>query len=307
MTDADVDGSHIRTLLLTFFFRQMPDVVERGYLYIAQPPLFKVARGKKDIYLKNEAALDDYLLDLGTAGAALAQPKGEPLKGAALKELLGRCSTYRAPARQDRPAARQPASSTRSSQATAIRRATLDDGDELTREIEKIQTALEKPHPDMLPLVVRLENDAEHQCKRLVLKPRGAPRETVIDHAFLSGADFAELVSLRKTLDVVGKAPYDVTLESGPTVATSLDDVWAVIKAEAGRGQTVQRYKGLGEMNPEQLWATTMNPETRTLLQVRVDDAVEADGIFTVLMGDAVEPRRQFIERNALDASNLDV
>ncbi|MHB8416955.1 MAG: DNA topoisomerase (ATP-hydrolyzing) subunit B [Myxococcales bacterium] len=306
MTDADVDGSHIRTLLLTFFFRQMPDVVEKGYLYIAQPPLFKVARGKKELYLKNEAALDEHLLDLGTAGASLKQPKGEPLAGPSLKELLRKILAYRA--LLDRIDKRRDGRLVDALlQATEIRRPTLDDGDELVRQIEKIQSALEKTHPDMLPLVARLEPDAEHQCKRLVLKPRGSPRETVIDHAFLSGADFGELVSLRQALDVAGKPPYEVALESGPTAAASLDDVWAIIKAEAGRGQTVQRYKGLGEMNPEQLWATTMNPETRTLLQVRVDDAVEADGIFTVLMGDAVEPRRQFIERNALDVGNLDI
>ncbi len=308
MTDADVDGSHIRTLLLTFFFRQMPDIVERGYLYIAQPPLFKVARGKKDIYLKNEAALDEYLLDLGTATAELEQKKGGPLKGADLKALLTKVLAYRA--LLDRIDKRRDARLVDAILgATEIRRATLDDGAELTAQIEKVQAALEARNPDMLPLVARLETDTEHQCKRLVLKPRGSSRETVIDHAFLSGADFAELVSLREGLDVVGKAPYKLKLdtEGAPREVGTLDEVWAVLKAEAGKGQTTQRYKGLGEMNPEQLWETTMNPETRTLLQVRVDDAVEADGIFTVLMGDAVEPRRQFIEKYALDASNLDI
>jgi DNA gyrase subunit B len=311
MTDADVDGSHIRTLLLTFFFRQMPDLVERGYLYIAQPPLFKVARGKKEIYLKNEAALDEYLLDLGTATAELDQKKGAPLKGTELKALLQKVLSYRT--LLDRIDKRRDARLVDAILgATEIRRATLDDGAELTAQIEKVQAALEARNPDMLPLVARLETDTEHQCKRLVLKPRGSSRETVIDHAFLSGADFAELVSLREGLDVVGKAPFKLKLD--PEVPGgalrelgTLDEVWAVLKAEAGKGQTTQRYKGLGEMNPEQLWETTMNPETRTLLQVRVDDAVEADGIFTVLMGDAVEPRRQFIEKYALDASNLDI
>ena len=164
----------------------------------------------------------------------------------------------------------------------------------------------------MLPLVARLETDAEHQCKRLVLKPRGSSRETVIDHAFLSGADFSELVTLREALDVVGKPPYKLKLDAEATAA-DLRELSTSTKSgrcsrpRPGKGQTIQRYKGLGEMNPEQLWETTMNPETRTLLQVRVDDAVEADGIFTMLMGDAVEPRRQFIEKYALDASNLDI
>jgi DNA gyrase subunit B len=310
MTDADVDGSHIRTLLLTFFFRQMPDLVERGYLYIAQPPLFKVARGKKDIYLKNEAALDEYLLDLGSANAEVEQKNGSPLKGTDLKALLQKVLSYRA--LLDRIDKRRDARLVDAILgSTEIRRATLDDGAELTAQIEKVQAALEARNPDMLPLVARLEADTEHQCKRLVLKPRGSSRETVIDHTFLSGADFAELVSLREGLDVVGKPPYKLKLGAGASgelrELATLDEVWAVLKAEAGKGQTTQRYKGLGEMNPEQLWETTMNPETRTLLQVRVDDAVEADGIFTVLMGDAVEPRRQFIEKYALDASNLDI
>ncbi len=306
MTDADVDGSHIRTLLLTFFFRQMPDVVERGYLYIAQPPLYKVTRGKKDIYLKNEGALDDYLLDLGTAGAKLAGDGGASLAGLDLKELLKKVLAYRT--LLDRIDKRRDARLIDALlEATNIRVETLADAEELIRQIERVQTTLEGRHADMLPLVVRLEDDAEHQCKRLVLKPRGASRETVLDHAFLSGADFAEIAALRALLAVAGKAPYRLEIDGVVRELASLDEVWTTVKAEAQSGQSIQRYKGLGEMNPEQLWETTMNPETRTLLQVRVDDAVEADGIFTVLMGDAVEPRRQFIERYALDASNLDI
>ncbi len=307
MTDADVDGSHIRTLLLTFFFRQMPQLIDKGYLYIAQPPLYQVKRGSgKAVYLKNEAAFDEYLLDLGTAEAALLPEGASPIRGDAFKKLLSGVLAYRAlldkiDKRRDSRLVDALLGS------TGIRRATLDDGEALAREIEKIQAALETRWPDMLPLVVRLEADAEHHCKRLVLKPRGAARETVIDHAFLSGADFGELVALRERLDAVGPAPYRLERPTGISELPSLDAVWASVKDDAGKGQAVQRYKGLGEMNPEQLWETTMNPETRTLLQVRVDDAVEADGIFTVLMGDAVEPRRQFIERYALDASNLDI
>ncbi len=306
MTDADVDGSHIRTLLLTFFFRQMPDVVERGYLYIAQPPLYKVTRGKKETYLKNEAAFDELILSIGTAEAALPREGGETLRGAALKALLADVLAYRA--LLDRIDKRRDARLVDALLgSTTIRRSTLDDAVELSHQIEKIQAALETRWPDMLPLVARLEADAEHHCKRLVLKPRGAARETVIDHGFLSGADFGELAQRHARLAVVGAPPFRLELPSGIRDLPSLDAVWAAIREEAGRGQSVQRYKGLGEMNPEQLWETTMNPASRTLLQVRVDDAVEADGIFTVLMGDAVEPRRQFIERNALDAANLDI
>jgi len=191
--------------------------------------------------------------------------------------------------------------------ATEIRLQTLESPDELTRQIEQIQGALEARHPDMLPLVVRMENDAEHQKKRLVLKPKGSARETVIDHAFLSSADFAELLARHEVLAKAGTPPFTLTTGEGSRALASLGEVLEAVKAEASRGLAVQRYKGLGEMNPEQLWETTMNPETRTLLQVHVDDAVEADGIFTVLMGDAVEPRRQFIEKHALDAVNLDI
>jgi DNA gyrase subunit B len=306
MTDADVDGSHIRTLLLTFFFRQMPDIVERGYLFIAQPPLFKVARGKKEIYLKNEIALDAYLLELGTAEARVEGQGGIPLSGEPLKQLLLGILAYRVLLEKIEKR-RDSRLVDAVLQATDIRKETLQDGEELARQIERVQAALEPLYPEMLPLIVRLENDPEHQCKRLVLKPHGSARETILDHAFLSSPDFTELAALHGTLTHAGRAPFRVTLPSGPKELRSLGEVLDAIKEEAGRGQTVQRYKGLGEMNPEQLWETTMNPESRTLLQVRVDDAVEADGIFTVLMGDAVEPRRQFIERYALDVANLDV
>jgi DNA gyrase subunit B len=307
MTDADVDGSHIRTLLLTFFFRQMPDVVERGYLYIAQPPLYKVTRNKKELYLKNEGALDDYLLDLGTEGTTLqGAGSSEPLGGAALKTLLQNVQAYRSTLeRIERRRDSRLVDAVVSS--TDIRLQTLENPEELTRQIERIQGALEAHHPDMLPLVVRMENDTEHQKKRLVLKPKGSARETVIDHVFLSGADFAELLSRHDALEKAGRSPFTLKAGESSRALGSLAEVLEAVKAEAGKGLAVQRYKGLGEMNPEQLWETTMNPETRTLLQVHVDDAVEADGIFTVLMGDAVEPRRQFIEKHALDAVNLDI
>jgi DNA gyrase subunit B len=307
MTDADVDGSHIRTLLLTFFFRQMPEVVERGYLYIAQPPLYKVTRNKKELYLKNEAALDDYLLDLGTDGVTLSGAgASDTPSGGALKALLQNVQGYRsALERIERRRDSRLVDAVVSS--TDIRLPTLDNPEDLTREIERIQGELESRHPDMLPLVVRMENDAEHQKKRLVLKPKGSARETVIDHAFLSSPDFAELLTRHEALGVAGKAPFVLTSGTETRTLGSLAEVLEAVRAEASRGLSVQRYKGLGEMNPEQLWETTMNPETRTLLQVHVDDAVEADGIFTVLMGDAVEPRRQFIEKHALDATNLDI
>ncbi len=306
MTDADVDGSHIRTLLLTFFFRQMPELLEKGFVYIAQPPLFKVTKNKKEIYLKNEVALADYLLELGTESTTL-QGKGAKLyAGSELKALLGRVQTYRALLeRLDRRRDRRLIDALIT--ATNIRRATLDDQDTLIDQIEKMQGVLEKKHPEMLPLVVKLENDAEHATKRLVLKPNGAARETTIDHGFLQGPDFEQLLALRAELALAGEAPFVVQIGDESHACADLTAALDVVRAEAEKGQSIQRYKGLGEMNPEQLWDTTMNPATRTLLQVRVEDAVEADGVFTVLMGDAVEPRRAFIEKHALDATNLDI
>ncbi len=306
MTDADVDGSHIRTLLLTFFFRQMPELVEKGFVYIAQPPLFKVTKGKKEMYLKNEAALDDYLLDLGIESATLTGSSGKVFQGAALKQLLATVQSFGALLdRIDRRRDRRLIDALVN--ATAIRRETLEDPAALTTEIEKIQGRLESQYPEMLPLVVRMENESEHRAKRLVLKPKGASRETVIDHAFLTGPDFEQLLVLHTALAEAGQGPYVLSLDGVPQTVNDLRSALAAVKTEAEKGQSIQRYKGLGEMNPEQLWATTMNPATRTLLQVRIEDAVEADGVFTVLMGDAVEPRRLFIERHALDATNLDI
>ena len=306
MTDADVDGSHIRTLLLTFFFRQMPELVERGYVYIAQPPLYKVTKGKKEIYLKNEAALDDYLLGIGIEGATLQGTLGKLMQGAELKTFLGKILVYRTLLeRIDRRRDSRLVDALLA--VTTIRRETLDQPDTLVQEIEKIQGRLERLAPDMLPLIVRMEDDAEHSAKRLVLRPKGASRETIIDHAFLVGADFEQLISLQATFAEAGQAPYTLVLHETTHQIDDLRTVLAAVKKEAEKGQSVQRYKGLGEMNPAQLWDTTMNPETRTLLQVRIQDAVESDSVFTVLMGDAVEPRRQFIERHALDATNLDI
>jgi DNA gyrase subunit B len=306
MTDADVDGSHIRTLLLTFFFRQMPELVEKGYVYIAQPPLFKVTKGKKEMYLKNEAALDNYLLDLGIESTTLTGSSGKVFQGPGLKQLLSTVQSFgvlldRIDRRRDRRLIEALVG------ATAIRREMLEDPEALTSEIEKIQGRLEARYPEMLPLVVRMENEPEHRTKRLVLKPKGASRETVIDHAFLTGPDFAQLLELQAALDEAGQGPYVLSLDGALKTENDLRSALATVRAAAEKGQSIQRYKGLGEMNPEQLWETTMNPATRTLLQVRIEDAVEADGVFTVLMGDAVEPRRLFIERHALDATNLDI
>jgi DNA gyrase subunit B len=307
MTDADVDGSHIRTLLLTFFYRQMPELIQRGYLYIAQPPLYKVSKGKKELFLKDEHGLDEHLLRIATEHGAVVTPKGE-LKGPSLKKLLTNVITY-----QERLAKlslrRDPRVLDAVVQAARIDENTLLELEKLNAQMEMVHGWLAARAPDLLPqLKVFRKDDPEHQAKKLVLRTEmnGAPRETVLDHAFLTSPEYRELLSLRESFDL-GPPPYTVKLEEGEAQADSVQAVLAATRKDASKGLSIQRFKGLGEMNPEQLWETTMNPDSRTLLQVRVEDAVESDEIFSLLMGEAVEPRREFIEKNALDVQNLDI
>ncbi len=308
MTDADVDGSHIRTLLLTFFFRQMPAVVERGYLYIAQPPLYRVQKGKKEQYLKDQAALDDHLLTIATEKAKLAA--GEiVIDGPDLKRLAECALAYRAIlARVDRR---------RDSRIVdaAIRLGDLDLGllkrhEPLKAQVQAIYEKAQKLHPEIEVRLAKIERDEEHGCDALVYQTSvaGAPRDTRLDFDYLSGPEWGELAALHAALAEIGPGPYRI--EKGSEGEEEVDDVFAAVEAlkrSAAQGQNIQRYKGLGEMNPQQLWETTMDPERRTMLQVRVDDTVEADEVFSILMGDAVEPRREFIEKHALDVQNLDV
>ena len=308
MTDADVDGSHIRTLLLTFFYRQMPELIANGFLYIAQPPLYKVTRQKRDTYLKDNGALDEYLLRIACDHARVAVPSGE-LTGEKLKEMLKKVITY-----QERlgklAARRDPRVVDALVQAARLDENTLLDLDRLNAEVEKMHSYLQTHAPDVLSqLKVFRKDDPEHQAKKLVLRTstNGAPKETVLDYAFLSSPEYRELLSLRDSFDELGRPPYRLHLESGENLALTIQELLAAVRKSASTGIVIQRYKGLGEMSAEQLWDTTMNPSTRTLLQVKVDDGVEADEIFSLLMGEAVEPRREFIERNALDVQNLDI
>jgi DNA gyrase subunit B len=307
MTDADVDGAHIRTLLLTFFFRQMPQVVEHGYLYIAQPPLYRVQKGKKEQYLKDEKELDNYLLDIGTDKAELVA--GDlALAGPDLKSLFKDAIAYKAIL--DRVDKRRDARIVDAAvQVGDLDLALLKNSAALKEQPDKIFKRAQRAHPELEVRSVKIEHDPEHDCGMLVFTTNmaGAPRETRLDYAYLSGAEWTDLASLHGTFAELGAGPYSIKTVEG---TADVDDVFAALEAvkrAAAQGQTIQRYKGLGEMNPEQLWETTMDPEKRTLLQVRVDDQVEANDVFTVLMGDAVEPRREFIEKHALDVQNLDV
>jgi DNA gyrase subunit B len=313
MTDADVDGSHIRTLLLTFFYRQMRELIERGYVYIAQPPLFRVAKGKKEWYLKDQAALDAFLLDLGTHDAVVTSAPtadGKPVvaRGAELKGLLDSVLRYdQLLARIDKRRDRRVVDAI--VRHTELRRATLDSVEALDAALDMLLRRLQDAQAAERPEIVRLERDAEHNCERFLVRldERGHRRETLVDQSFLTSGEIAEALALDRAVRALGPGPFAVEFGGKSQVALDPRAVLKAVEDEGSRGQNIQRYKGLGEMNPSQLWETTMDPSKRTLLQVRVDDIIEADEVFTILMGDDVEPRRQFIEKNALDVQNLDI
>jgi DNA gyrase subunit B len=312
MTDADVDGSHIRTLLLTFFYRQMKGLIDRGFLYIAQPPLFKVKRGKSERYVKDERSLERYLLDLALDGASVA-PDGRagPVPPDALRRLLESTSAYRR--LLERLAVRRLDERIVDAAVwTGVpREAELHDEAALrTRVAPALEARFRALAGDEAALGWRSEPDAEHGGHRLVAQTRrsGVLLETPLDAAFVRSPDFQRLVELASEASGAGAPPYRLVRgEAEPELFPGPVQLLERLLDLGGKGLSIQRYKGLGEMNPEQLAETTMDPATRTLLQVRVPDAVEADEAFATLMGDEVEPRREFIERNALDVQNLDV
>lgn len=298
MTDADVDGSHIRTLLLTFFFRQMPEIVERGHLYIAQPPLFKVKRGKKEFYLKDEITLQEYLLDSGTEGIALELNQGQKtLRGKQIIPTLRHIVDYNE--HFDKLVNRGvPSEILKIFVKGKIRNGFADKFD-----LEPLAEQLRQHEPkgkyevfqDPDRILVTLGNLHARIDRQMV--------ETLSSHEYK-----LLLQSYRQVEDLCKYEPVTIVAEDKEDIV--IDDRQELLDhifMRAKKGQYIQRYKGLGEMNPEQLWETTMDPEKRILLQVTIEDAVKADEIFTVLMGDQVEPRREFIENNALNVANLDV
>ncbi len=309
MTDADVDGSHIRTLLLTFFFRQMPAVIDQGYLYIAQPPLYRVRKGKKDLYLKDQAALDEFLVGNAVEGLEILAKTGESgLLGAPLYRLAQRLKRFRAVLGflDRRSDARIVAALVRS---TGLGRDDLRERRKVEEAAVAMRAYLERRYPDLMPLAITVTWEAEHGAGRIEVVPRpgASSRRSVIDWELVSSPEYEEAWSIDQDLRSLGAAPYRARAGG---VEEELADGEALIEYFELRGRkgiSISRYKGLGEMNADELWETTMNPDGRTLLQVRVDDAVKTDELFTILMGDQVEPRRQFIEQNALSVKNLDI
>ena len=289
MTDADVDGSHIRTLLLTFFYRKMPDLVERGYLYIAQPPLFKVKRGRKEIYLKNEGALDDFVIRNATEEMVLQDADGKRVEGAQLRELAFATLRYRHVfSKLTRRGDDRVLDAVLRHREITVEM--LGNVDGLAHQLEQMQAYIEKHYPDVLPITFMMDDDPEYDCQLVTCETQreGAPQRTVIDHELLGSPEFNELRALSETYQPYGREPFVVEVNGKvqPDLIERIESFIDVVYALGRKGLQIQRYKGLGEMNPEQLWETTMDPDNRTMLQVRVDDKDEADGVFTVLMGD---------------------
>ena len=301
MTDADVDGAHIRTLLLTFFYRQMPELIEGGYLYIAQPPLYKVSRGKSEVYLKDVPALEDYLIQQGTEDAVLRLGSGEEIVGQDLVRVVEEARQAKRiletfPTHYPRHILEQAAIA----EAFLPGRADSDlqgVADAVAKRLDLIAVEYERGWQG------RQTQDHGIRLTRMV---RGVEEVRTLDGPVLRSGEAKRLAQLTGPLREVYTQPAKLyRKERGQGIYGPLDLLDAILK-EGEKGLALQRYKGLGEMNPDQLWETTLDPEARTLLQVKIDDVAEADDLFTKLMGDVVEPRREFIQQNALNVENLD-
>jgi DNA gyrase subunit B len=290
MTDADVDGAHIRTLLLTFFYRQMPEIIEKGYLYIAQPPLYKVAKGKSSRYIKDDPDLDNFLIEEGVSDAVLSLPTGERITGNDLEAQMRAAKAFKGTV--DRLAMRAP--------AFALEQAALGGLFSGHPDLGRVATALTRLNQDGDgPWDVRVGELGGYVFERV---RRGVSEKIVLDEALMHSQDARRLGERADALgDLYNAVGIFTRKEKSIDIRGPLDLVNAIL--DAGRkGMTIQRYKGLGEMNPEQLWETTLDKDVRTLLQVKVNHADEADEMFSKLMGDLVEPRREFIQDNALNA-----
>ena len=314
MTDADVDGSHIRTLLLTFFYRQMPKLIENGYLYIAQPPLYKVKKGKKLRFLQDDGSLSEFLIETGTDHVRLSMKEGSAqLTGEPLRKLVKELARFRFLLENIGHRA-DPFVVEALVTATDLAVEDLADRAKIEAALEALEKHVLAKRPVELEAVI--EQDEEHDRHRVIIETQDGVtlRTTTLDFDFLSAGNISELRQIYEGIRALGEPPFVITMldkngqPSGePTEAPDLEALWANIDTRARKGLGIQRYKGLGEMNPEELWETTMDPEVRTLLQVRIEDALEAEELFSVLMGDQVEPRRAFIESNALNVTNLDI
>src|SRR6056297_3161209 len=301
MTDADVDGSHIRTLLLTFFYRQMPELIEGGHIYIAQPPLYKIKQGKQEWYLKDDTELTRYLIDRALDGTRLVPGDDQPaLHGAALDSLMtdfhtASLAATRLERRYDPGIINQLIDFTPFSMESSF-------------DVEVWMARFKQRLEGASPAGVKWKLSALEGGGVVISRDsQGISQDTVLDRGFFNSAEYRSIARVAATVhDLIGE---DARIERGNQVhpVRRFSEVYRWLMDESRKGRTIQRFKGLGEMNPDQLWETTVNPETRRLLRVTIEDAVAADAIFSTLMGNEVEPRREFIESNALNVSNLDI
>ncbi len=310
MTDADVDGSHIRTLLLTFFFRQMPELIEQGHIFIAQPPLYKIGKGKQHQYLKDDEALENYLIQNALESAALYISEGAPpISGEALEELVNRF----------RGVEKMSARLSRVYPSVALEHMVylptlsseqLDDRAAVEAWTEQLGAALattEQAQHHQLSVGVYEDSERHHFLPRVTVTTHGVSTHYRFGRDFFSSSEYRQIVDLGQRLQGLLEAGAYIQRGDKQQPVSEFGDALTWLMKQAEKGYNIQRYKGLGEMNPEQLWETTMDPESRRMLRVTIEDAIAADQIFTCLMGDSVEPRREFIEENALKVANLDV
>ncbi len=301
MTDADVDGAHIRTLLLTFFYRQMPELIEMGHLYIAQPPLYKVARGKSEVYLKDQSELDDYLANQGIDGAVLRLGNGAEMSGQDLSRVVTEARQLKQvldafPTHYPRHILEQ-AAIAGAFVPGAVEANLQGVADKVATRLNLIATEYEQGWSG------RITQDHGIRLARIL---RGVEEVRTLDGPMLRSGEARKSGSFTESLQEIYDTPASLVRKDRTLVINGPLDLMAAILAEGEKGLSLQRYKGLGEMNPDQLWETTLDPDARTFLQVKVADIAEADDLFTKLMGDVVEPRREFIQKNALSVENLD-
>lgn len=308
MTDADVDGSHIRTLLLTLLYRQFPELIEKGYIYIAQPPLYKYKKGKMETYLKDDKRLEEYLINNATDDSKISI-NGEPVSGEMAKSLINKENMYRKnlsyyDTHYDSDLLRKLI------EDCSLRAEDMTNKAKVEEEVKKILAYFKPLETQTLKyygITVEEEPETKACSLRLVIKTASRTKKFKISPSFMRSPEYADLVNSYDGIKKYSKATFKIEREKDTREFTSLTSFAEFVIQDGKQGAYIQRYKGLGEMNPEQLWETTMNPANRTLLQVTIEDTVETDQVFTILMGDQVEPRRKFVEENALNARNLDI
>lgn len=309
MTDADVDGSHIRTLLLTFFYRQMPELIDRGHIYIAQPPLYRIKRGKQEYYVKDDEALEKYLIQLALEDANLyVNEAAPPIRGEAIEKLVSRYNQAQLSIK--RLSQRYPSKILElMMRLSRVIPDILQDKGAMNQWIEKLTGQLEAEKANSERFKASLVEDAELKTLNLevIAKVHGIETKYLIKSDFFQSEEYQFLMSVGEELGHLVEEGAFVERNNKKKIIHDFKEALNWLMDQAKQGQQIQRYKGLGEMNADQLWATTMDPESRRLLKVTIEDAIACDEIFTTLMGDQVEPRREFIEQNALYVSNLDI